>query len=468
MQGQLEEAESWFTGALRLARDLDDEHRVAVVLRRFSRFERARAQAKSGDGLVEIARIYKLAKGSAVKARAQAINQLKAVLVGADPNLREELAVLHNAELFRTCAELADDGKNGDDGEEAVLQATRITLCLLAQRIGQLTEQIQDLEGRLARLVERHAPQLLTVVGIGPDAAVTLLITVGDNPERLGSKASFAALCGVSPVERSSGTRQYRRLNRGGDRQANAALHRIVQTRLRFDPRTQDYYERRIKEGKTRREIVRRLERYAAREAFHLVRSTQPCPRHRGTVIAGDTAEPLGNHPEHLAEPGAVFGALGRARGGPGTQCEHGGVIAGLGRIRGRQGANAGGHRGVRRGGGRVRAAAGHVGEALRFGQGRRRAGPARRSTPADLLTAGAVIGDCLADERLVDQAKTLARHRPRLARRGGGQPGNPTGEDPYGMAGDIGLDRQPKRLEPGFCRPSCPTPGRCPGPRGR
>lgn len=126
---------------------------------------------------------------------------------------------------------------------------------------------------RLTRLAERHAPQLLAVVGIGPDTAATLLITMGDNPERLGSEASFAALCGVSPVERSSGTRQYRRLNRGGDRQANAALHRIVQTRLRCDPRTQEYYERRLKQGKTRREIVRCLKRYAAREVFHLVRA---------------------------------------------------------------------------------------------------------------------------------------------------------------------------------------------------
>ncbi|MEU2873832.1 transposase [Streptomyces olivoreticuli] len=100
----------------------------------------------------------------------------------------------------------------------------------------------------------------------------------GGRPERLGSEASFAALCGVSPVERSSGSRQYRRLNRGGDRQANAVLHRIVHTRLRFDPRTQDYDERRFKEGKTRREIVRCLKRYAAREVFHLIRPAQPCP----------------------------------------------------------------------------------------------------------------------------------------------------------------------------------------------
>ncbi|MFD8129874.1 transposase [Streptomyces mirabilis] len=99
-------------------------------------------------------------------------------------------------------------------------------------------------------------------------------------PEKDASDvASFAALCGVSPVERSSGRRQFRRLNRGGDRQANAALHRIVFSRLRVDPRTQDYYERRIKEGKTRREIVRCLKRYAAREVFHLVKQLQPAPR---------------------------------------------------------------------------------------------------------------------------------------------------------------------------------------------
>ena len=233
---------------------------------------RARARAKAGDGPVQIARLYKITKVSAVKARTQAINQLKSVLITADPALREELAGLGNAELFRACARFADVSSREEDGEESVLQATRITLGLLAHRIGQLSEQIRDVDVRLARLVKCHAPQLLDVVGIGPDTAVTLLITVGDNPERLDSEASFAALCGVSPVERSSGRRQFRRLNRGGDRQANAALHRIVFTRLRVDPRTQDYYERRIKEGKTRREIIRCLKRYAAREVFHPVK----------------------------------------------------------------------------------------------------------------------------------------------------------------------------------------------------
>jgi transposase len=107
--------------------------------------------------------------------------------------------------------------------EEGVLQATRVTLGLPTHRIGQLSEQIRDVDARLARLVECHAPQLLDVVGIGPDTAVALLITVGDNPERLGSEASFAALRGLSPGERSSGRRQFCRLNRGGDHQGSGA-----------------------------------------------------------------------------------------------------------------------------------------------------------------------------------------------------------------------------------------------------
>ncbi|MER7775815.1 transposase [Streptomyces sp. NPDC096191] len=166
-----------------------------------------------------------------------------------------------HAEFFRTCARFADASSHEEVGEESVLQATRITLGLLARRIGQLSKQIRDVAARLARLVKCHAPSLLDVVGIGPDTAVTLLTTVGDNPERLGSEGSFAALCGVSPVERSSGSRPYRRLN--------------VFTRLPVDPRPQDYYERRIKEGKTRREIVRCLKRYAAWGAFHLVKQIQ-------------------------------------------------------------------------------------------------------------------------------------------------------------------------------------------------
>ncbi|MFJ5901932.1 IS110 family transposase [Streptomyces sp. NPDC093064] len=237
---------------------------------------RATAQAKSGDGPVQIARMYKLAKDSAIKARTQAINQLKAVLVSADPALREQLAPLTNPALIRACADVASAGDYL--GRDDVLDATLITLQLLAERIQQLTAQVNELKRRLATLVQSHAPQLVKRVGVGPDSAVTLLITAGDNPERLVDEASFAALCGASPVERSSGKQQRRRLNRGGDRQANAALYRIVQSRLRWDPRTQAYLKRRISEGKTRREVIRCLKRYVAREIFSLLPRTELTP----------------------------------------------------------------------------------------------------------------------------------------------------------------------------------------------
>ncbi|MFF3062611.1 IS110 family transposase [Streptomyces sp. NPDC057909] len=231
---------------------------------------RARARAKSGDGPVQAASMYRLAKESALKARTQAINQLKAVLVTSDPDLREALEPLTNPNLIRACAQLSPPADHLSLAD--VRGAAIATLRMQAERIQQLTEQITELKRRLAGLVQAHAPQLVGPVGIGPDSAVTLLITAGDNPERLASEASFAALCGVSPVEHSSGQQQRRRLNRGGNRQANAALYRIVQSRLRWDPRTQEYLKRRTGEGKTRREVIRYLKRYAAREIYALLR----------------------------------------------------------------------------------------------------------------------------------------------------------------------------------------------------
>ncbi|MDP9406356.1 MAG: IS110 family transposase [Actinomycetota bacterium] len=228
---------------------------------------RATAVAKAGTGAVEMTRMFKLAKASAVKSRTQAINQLKAVVVTADPALRESLAGLSTLRLVRRCAELTGDPKT-------VPGATSHTLRLLARRITHLTEEIDDLDERLAETLDAHAPALLDRRGVGPDTAAALLIAAGDNPERLGSQASFAALCGVSPVESSSGKQSRLRLNRGGDRQANAALHRIALSRLRWDSRTQHYVQRRVSEGKTRREALRCLKRYIARELYPLLRTT--------------------------------------------------------------------------------------------------------------------------------------------------------------------------------------------------
>ena len=191
----------------------------------------ATATAKTTDGPVEMIRMFKLAKSSALKARTQAINQLKAVLVNADPSLRESMHGLGPKTLLRRCAALTADAIPTD-----TTSATHHTLHILARRILALTEDIEELQTCLAAVIGTHHPQLLQRTGIGPDNAATLLITAGDNPQRLHHEGSFAALCGAHPVEASSGKTSRRRLNRGGDRQANAALYRIVLSRLHTPP----------------------------------------------------------------------------------------------------------------------------------------------------------------------------------------------------------------------------------------
>jgi transposase len=241
--------------------------------------ETATATPKTADGPVEAMRILKLAKDSAVKGRVQALNQLKAVLVNADPALRDTLRHLRPQQLIAHCIELDVDCR--DD----VTAATVHTLRQLARRIQYLAEEIRDFERRIAAAVASIAPQLLELHGIGPDAAATLLITAGDNPQRLTSEASFAALCGVSPVEASSGKTRRRRLNRGGDRRANAALYRAVLIGLRWNPKTREYAQRRTAEGLSKREIIRCLKRYLARAVYRLIAaSTAPSPGHPSTA----------------------------------------------------------------------------------------------------------------------------------------------------------------------------------------
>ncbi len=234
---------------------------------------------KTADGPAEILRVFKLARDSAVKARTQAINQLRAVLVCADPTLRESLSGLGRATLIRRCAQLPDPDA-GQDTTAAVIH----TLRSLARRVGQLSAEARDLQDRMTRVITAHTPKLLDQLGVGPDNAAALLIAAGDNCDRLTSDASFAALCGVSPVEASSGKTLRRRLNRGGNRQANAALFRITLTRLRHDPRTRAYLDRRTAEGKTRREAIRCIKRYLAREIYTLLQPPNTPAAHPATT----------------------------------------------------------------------------------------------------------------------------------------------------------------------------------------
>ncbi|MET7401036.1 IS110 family transposase [Dactylosporangium sp. NPDC005572] len=223
---------------------------------------------KTADGSMEAMRYFKLAKDSAVKSRTQAINQLKGVLVNGDPALREQLTGLSTRAQVRHCANLEPAAAG------AAITASRRTLRLLAQRIEHLTTEIRELERLITAEVQAAAPKLLDLFGVGHDSAATLLIAAGDNPDRLTGEASFAALCGVSPIEHLSGKTQRRRLNRGGNRQANAALFRIALTRLRADPRTRAYVQRRTTDGRSTRDILRCLERYIAREIFKVMTAT--------------------------------------------------------------------------------------------------------------------------------------------------------------------------------------------------
>ncbi|WP_285637452.1 transposase, partial [Actinoallomurus iriomotensis] len=151
----------------------------------------------------------------------------------------------------------------------------------LARRHQQLTAEITDLDELIDPLVTAINPTLLQLNGVGPDVAGQLLVTAGDNPDRLRSEAAFAMLCGVAPLPASSGRTHRHRLNRGGDRQANSALHRIVVCRLRWDPRTRVYMQRRTKEGMSKPEIMRCLKRYVAREIFKII-----CPPSPNDVTA--------------------------------------------------------------------------------------------------------------------------------------------------------------------------------------
>lgn len=221
---------------------------------------------KSHDGEVEALRALKLLQRSANKARVVALNQLHNLVVTAPDEVRARLRDLARKQLLRTC--MAFRVRPDDDNLAAI---TRFTLRELAHRVVHLDDQLERVGRRISRITAELAPELLAIKGVGPDVASTLLVTVGDNPERMSHERSFASLCGTSPLQASSGKRTRHRLNRGGDRQANAALWRIAIVRMGTDQRTRDYVARRLSEGKNKPEIIRCLKRYIAREVFNAI-----------------------------------------------------------------------------------------------------------------------------------------------------------------------------------------------------
>ena len=257
---------------------------------------------KGGDGTVESIRQIRVALCSTRDHPTRISNQVRDLVLTAPEQLRSELDPLTTAQRVHRCARF----RPGDVADPA--QAAKLALRTLARQYESLDADLDELREHLDRLTAAAgpAPALRAAKGIGPDVASILLVAAGDNPDRLTNEAAFAALCGASPVEASSGRTVRHRLNQGGNRQANHALWRIAMVRLATCERTRAYAARRTAEGKSRREIIRCLKRYIAREVFALLTKPQPAPaaenlRHTTGHSLAHAADQLGTWPATIS-----------------------------------------------------------------------------------------------------------------------------------------------------------------------
>lgn len=235
--------------------------------------DRGTSTPKTRDGYVEALRVLRTARTSAMKARTAVLNQISGVLTAATDEVRAKYRGMDSEARARAMATSRPSGNPSDP-----LMATLLTLKRMGARHRFLSQEIAETDAELAAIVSTHAPELLEVNGVGTVVASQLLVTFGDNPERLGSEASFAALAGVAPIPASSGKTTRHRLSRGGDRQANSALHSVVLSRMATDQRTREYVVKRTEEGKGKKEIIRCLKRYVAREIFRVMKSPRLVP----------------------------------------------------------------------------------------------------------------------------------------------------------------------------------------------
>lgn len=265
---------------------------------------RSTALPKAKDGPVECLRVLRALRVSAVKARSAAINQIKGLLVSAPEPLRTKYQGMTTAAMIGTMARSRPSGHLADPS-----YVTARVLKALAMRCQHLSEEVDSATAQLQDTLEIYAPMLQELTGVGADVASQLLVTLGDNQDRVTNEAQFAALTGVAPVPASSGKTSRHRLSRGGDRQANCALHHIVLVRMNIDPRTKNYVIKRTEEGKSKREIMRCLKRYVAREVYHQIMNPIPAPaisdlrplRHEMGITLQKAATSLGEWPTRLS-----------------------------------------------------------------------------------------------------------------------------------------------------------------------
>ncbi len=231
---------------------------------------------KLRNGPMEQMRVLLVARRSARDQRIQTLNQIRHLVFTAPEPIRERFLGRYQRGMLTEMAKMRPR-----PGSDPVAYITLSTIRNLAQRIKGLDSETDTIRTQLRGLVAEVAPQMLERYGVGPDTAAMLLVAAGDNPHRIRSEAAWAHMCGVAPIPASSGKTIRHRLNRGGNRQANSALFRIVFCRLSGDERTKTYVARRLAEGRTRKEIIRCLKRYVAREIYKLLpHSGQLTPSH--------------------------------------------------------------------------------------------------------------------------------------------------------------------------------------------
>lgn len=279
----------------RLARRMDgkSDRLDAEQIARAVLGQTSTAVPKAKSGTVEVIRTLRVTRASAVKARTQAFNTLWGVMIGAPSPLRDELVVLTKRTLVNRCLRLRPESDDLltliTDPDRLLMAGVKTALRDLARRWKSLDEQIKTLNKNIDTLVRAAAPELIELHGVGVEIAGQFLVTAGDNAERIRSEAAFAKLCGVAPQPASSGRNTGRhRLSRSGDRAANSALYIITIVRMRHHQPTRDYVERRTAEGLSKREIIRCLKRYIAREIYNNL--PQPAAPNLRTNITSATA----------------------------------------------------------------------------------------------------------------------------------------------------------------------------------
>jgi transposase len=237
----------------------------------------ATATPKSKAGMVEVIRTLRVTRASAVKSRTQTFNTLFGVMIGAPSPLRDELVPLTKRTLVNRCLRLRPEADDllqlAGEPERLLLAGVKTALRDLARRWKTLDTEIKALNRQLQALVTLAAPELVGLFGVGVELAGQFLMTAGDNTDRIRNEAAFAKLCGVAPQPASSGrTTGRHRLSRSGDRAANSALYIVTIVRLRHHGPTRAYLQRRTAEGRSKREIIRCLKRYIARQVFPILR----------------------------------------------------------------------------------------------------------------------------------------------------------------------------------------------------